>query len=40
MNEYVKNSIDARKQSFYTAYDITDKDIESKIEDLFKKIYE
>ncbi len=40
MNEYVKNSIDARKQSFYTAYDITDKDIESKIENLFKKIYE
>ena len=40
MNEYVKNSIDARKQSFYTAYEITDKDIENKIEDLFKKICE
>ena len=40
MNEYVKSSIDARKESFYTAYEITDKDIEKKIEELFKKIYE
>lgn len=40
MNEYVKTSIDARKEVFFTAYDIKDKSIENKIDDLFKKIYE
>lgn len=40
MDEIVKSSIDGRKQAFFTAYNITDKEIISKIEELFKKIYE
>lgn len=40
MDEIVKSSIDGRKQAFFTAYNITDKEITSKIEELFKRIYE
>jgi hypothetical protein len=40
MNDLVKASIDGRKQSFYTAYDINNDNIKNKIEDLFKRIEE
>ena len=38
MNEFVKNSIDARKNAFYNAYEIDDESVKNKIEELFKKI--
>lgn len=38
MNEYVKYSIDGRKNAFYSAYDIQDDEIKRKIEDLFSRI--
>lgn len=40
MDQIVKSSIDARKQAFFTAYNVTDKEIIDKIEDLFKRINE
>lgn len=40
MNDLIKNSIDARKQAFYNAYEIENADIKEKIEFLFKKIEE
>ena len=40
MNEYVKASIDARKNSFYNAYNITDENLKNKIEELFNQIEE
>ena len=40
MNEYVKASIDARKQAFFSSYDVNDKELENIIEGLFKRIYE
>ena len=38
MNEYVKYSIDGRKNAFYSTYDIKDEEIKRKIEDLFSRI--
>ena len=38
MDQIVKSSIDARKQAFFTAYNITDKETINKIEELFTKI--
>jgi hypothetical protein len=40
MNEYVKMSIDARKNAFFNAYEITNDSIKNKIEDLFNRINE
>lgn len=40
MDETVKLSIDARKNAFYNAYNITDNNIKNKIEDLFNRINE
>lgn len=40
MEELIKNSIDARYNAFMNYYDITDKSIQKKIDDLFKKINE
>ena len=37
MNEYVKSSIEARKQAFSSAYELTDT-YKKKVDDLFKKI--
>ena len=38
MKEDIKRSIDARKDSFKTLYELTD-DVEKEINDLFDKIY-
>ena len=38
MNDMVKTSISARKDSLFTAYDIKDEELLKKIEDLFKRI--
>ena len=40
MDQIVKSSIDGRKQAFYTAYNITDKELIEKIEELFTRINE
>ena len=40
MTELVKISIDGRKNAIFQAYDVTDKKIKDKIENLFKKIYD
>jgi len=40
MNEYVKNSIEMRKNSIYNLYEIDDEKIKKNIEDLFKRIDE
>ena len=40
MNESIKISIDARKNAFYNAYNITDNTIKNKIDDLFIRIEE
>ena len=40
MEETVKISIDARKNAFYNAYNITDNNIKNKIDDLFNRINE
>jgi len=38
MDEYVKNSIDSRKNALFATYDVTDKGIFDKIEKLFVEI--
>lgn len=40
MNDLVKNSIESRKIAIYNSYNITDKSIIDKMEDLFKRINE
>ena len=40
MDEAIKLSIDARKNAFYNAYNITDNNIKNKIDDLFNRINE
>lgn len=40
MNDMVKNTIDARKNAFYSAYNIVDDNLKNKIEELFARIYE
>lgn len=40
MNDMVKNTIDARKNAFYSAYNIVDESLKNKIEELFARIYE
>ena len=40
MEEIVKNSIEARKSAIFNSYNITDKKMLDKIEDLFKRINE
>ena len=40
MDEYIKISIDSRKNSLFNLYEITDENIKNKIEELFKKIEE
>lgn len=40
MNDMVKNTIDARKNAFYSAYNIVDESLKNKIEELFTRIYE
>lgn len=38
MNEYVRMSVDGRKNAVYSAYDIQDEELKRKIEDLFSRI--
>ena len=38
MDKVIKQTIDARKQAIFNSYEVTDKKMLSKIEDLFKKI--
>lgn len=40
MNDLIKMSIDSRKNSFYTLYEINDEETNNKINELFKKIEE
>ena len=40
MNEIVKQSIDSRKNAIFSGYNVTDKGILNKIENLFKRINE
>lgn len=40
MDSLVKNSIDSRKQAFYSAYEIKDESLIEKVEDLFRRIEE
>ena len=38
MDEMVKNSVEARKQAIYNAYEINNKDIENELNIFFKEL--